>query len=43
MIEALGLDYPTIYLTLAKAAGVCCVVFYLWDQIDVGPRRRVSD
>lgn len=33
MIEALGLAYPTLFLTLAKGLGIVCVVFFLADQV----------
>lgn len=34
MLEALGLDFPNVFLTLAKALGMLTVAFYLFDQID---------
>lgn len=33
MIEAMGLSYPVVFITLAKLIAVVGVVFYLADQV----------
>jgi len=43
LLTMLGLTGPSLFLTLAKLMGVACVIFFLADQMDLGPRRRVSD